>query len=76
MTREEYARKEAEFYRKLAEPFPLAKPKNQVRATLRTSISPRLAEAIKANPQSVRVWARAADGAVIVEKLQRPTSLH
>jgi hypothetical protein len=68
ITREEYARLEAEFEQLMAQPLPRAKPPSvSKRMSLTIPVSDAMAEAVRLNPQSVRIWAR-ANGVTIVEK--------
>lgn len=66
MTREEYAKLEEEYQRLMATPIPRAKPKPK--PAVMAVVSPKLAEAAKANPDSVRVSARSEDGTSVFER--------
>ena len=59
--------------RYLSEPFPRVKPKPKPKVQVTAEVSPKMAEAVKANPASlqVRVYADAADGTTIVERPRR-----
>lgn len=67
MTREEYAALEAKYQRLMSEPLPRVKPKPKPTAVLALPVSDKIAEAAGANPKTVRVSARGADGIAIVE---------
>jgi hypothetical protein len=66
MTREEYAKLEEEYRQLMATPIPKAKPKPK--PALIAVVSPKLAEAAKANPDSVRIAARSEDGTSVFER--------
>jgi hypothetical protein len=71
MTGEEYDKLEREFEELIRTPLPLAKPMK--RLTFAVMVSNRLAAAIKANPETVRVRvsANGVDGVAVVDKPQR-----
>jgi hypothetical protein len=54
----------------LTGPIPRAKPKPKPSVT--AEIEPKMAEAIRANPESVRLTAKAQDGTVLMERLRAP----
>ena len=63
--------------RYLSEPFPRVKPKPKPKVQVTAEVSPKMAEAVKANPASlqVRVSADAADGTTIVERPRRTEAI-
>ena len=69
MTPEQYAKLEAKYFRLLAKPLPKAKPKPT--PVLTVPVSDKLAVAVRANPESVRVHARDKDGVWLFEGPQR-----
>ena len=69
MTRDEYVRLEQEYQRLMAEPLPKAKPKPK--PAVMAVVSDKLAEAARANPDSVRVSARSDDGTSVFERPRR-----
>jgi hypothetical protein len=66
MTHEEYEKLEREFEEMMATPLPKVKPKPK--PEMHAPITPRVAEAVRANPQSLRIVAEAADGTVVIER--------
>lgn len=66
MTREEYAKLEREFEQLMATPIPKAKPKPAPKVV--AAVSARMNEAVKANPESVRVVAKTDEGVTLVER--------
>ena len=75
---EEKERRWREFERRyLSEPFPRVKPKPKPKVQVTAEVSPKMAEAVKANPASlqVRVYADAADGTTIVERPRRTEAI-
>jgi len=66
MTREEIFKIRPEF-RELYNKCPI-KPAPKPTAAIGAEVSPQLAEAAKANPQSVRISANAADGTTVVDR--------
>ena len=69
MTREEYAKLEREYERMMAEPIPKAKPKPKQAVV--AVVSDKLADAARANPESVRVSARSEDDTIVVDRPRR-----
>jgi hypothetical protein len=69
MTREEYAKLEREYKQLMAEPIPKAKPKPKPAVV--AVVSEKAAAAVRANPESVRVSARASDDTIVVDRPRR-----
>jgi hypothetical protein len=51
---------------RMSQPYPRAKPKPKPQIT--AEVSPQTAEAVKANPQSLRLSAHSADGVTVIDR--------
>jgi hypothetical protein len=69
MTGDEYAKKLARYEQLMATPLPKAKPKPKPMLSL--EVGEKLAEAAKANPDSVRVSAKSDEGVTVVDRPRR-----
>jgi hypothetical protein len=70
-TEERWRKFEAKWF---SGPIPRAKPKPKPKPkpTVTSEIEPKMAEAIQANPENVRLVAKAADGTVVMGRLRAP----